>query len=420
MMKLLNFLKIFKQKKPTPLILNLTQLPEHFKKIENPELNKDITTEIIEILIKLTTTLEEKTETLKHIDLEEKKVEQRIKFIVKQNLDHYILNLEILIKNLNNIKTKNPEQLIKDLNTTLNNFDKKSKTNFEKATFLIGKELEEVNQTISNFFKELKISLNKNKKFLETNKIIENTKTNLNNLTTIKETKEEIKLDLGNHNQKLIEITEEITQTHTKIQKIKNSEEFQKELHQKNKLSNLNQTLNQTFIDFKKLINFKDLINLCHQNKKEMELIKQYQSNFQEILEQPHPEQPTIPQLTALLDSTNQNTKEVQDKIKQITTIKEQISKQSQTTSTTQQDLIKQLENKITDLKKESINKEYDITKEQTKLEKQKENKQKTLNKIKEELKKININLIDETKREDIFKEDVLEKEKDNEFDEDK
>ena len=124
------------------------QLHEHEKE------KHDIMLEIKIRLSKLVQELEAHSRLLKNINLDERKVEDRVRFIVKENLNYYISHIEKLIKNLKELEQS--ETIIKQIEPIFHDFEKRSSINFQKSTFLVGKELEDVVKSISSFFTDFK------------------------------------------------------------------------------------------------------------------------------------------------------------------------------------------------------------------------------------------------------------------------
>jgi len=100
--------------------------------------------------------LNEKIRVLESIDVESKKAEDHIKVMVRGNLNNYIVYVKGFIDNLDNLKEDNLEKFIDRVNMIFLDFDKKSNMSYQKATFLIGKEMAVVKETIINFSKYLR------------------------------------------------------------------------------------------------------------------------------------------------------------------------------------------------------------------------------------------------------------------------
>src|SRR3989344_1099920 len=153
--------------------------------------------------------LEEKSIKLENIDLNQKKTEERVKLIVKENLFYFLSNLKKLINNINNLETNELSKFIEELNKKFFDFEKKSLINYEKATFLIGKELGDVKDSISNFFKNLNGDLNENKELFDNLKTINICEEKLKKIKELDSRKNEIKNNIKNIEIEILELTKE-------------------------------------------------------------------------------------------------------------------------------------------------------------------------------------------------------------------
>jgi hypothetical protein len=401
-----NLFKTEEEQEPETITLN--QLETWIQNKE--EKNKSDIIEVMEFfeeqIALLIKKLKEHEQILKNIDLTEKKTEERAKFIIKQNLDHYTNHLNKLIKDLEKIEIQEPNILIKNLDNLFIEFNKKSSMNFQKATFLIGKELQETKDSIDNFFKTIKQYLDKNKSLLKTQETTRNTKNKLKQIQNINQTNQEIKQELENQNNKITTLNNQIQNNNQTIDEIKESKEYEKEIKTKQEITKKKQALSKESQNLKELINFKTLTNIFHSNKKEMDLIKQFQDNFQETLDKDNQET-----LISLLTSANLDTIKAKQKIKQITELKEQISKSEDDFNQKGNANILIQETEIKKAKQEIHEIEYNTTRKKQRLEKNNQENSDIINKIKSKLKCINIILIEEeiTKKED--KEDNQDKE---------
>tara|TARA_Y100000310_G_scaffold209284_1_gene209896 strand:+ start:232 stop:630 length:399 start_codon:yes stop_codon:yes gene_type:complete len=132
--------------------MGLRKIFNFFKKkkqeIENNQ--RQPLNQVKEFLTELLNELDDKIIVLKNFDLDEKKAPERAKLIVKENFDKFIYYLDGLILDLKEIESDSLEILIYKINSTFSEFDKKSLMSFQKSTFLIGKELGDISETIES------------------------------------------------------------------------------------------------------------------------------------------------------------------------------------------------------------------------------------------------------------------------------
>jgi len=389
-MKILSFFKnIFKEESP-PEIEEI-----EFNELENWIKNKESTDEkesenisnfLKEKISILINSLSEDKEVLKNIDLSEKKIEERAKFIVKQNLDYYITHLEKLITDLSDIEINDPNDFVKKIDEVFINFNKKSEMNFQKATILIGKELGQIKDCMNIFFKDIKKHLDENKNFLKTKETILLIKNNLNKINELEQTNNKLNKELENHTKKINNLEDQIKENLESINKIKESKNYKEELAQKQKEINQNQDLEKEFSNLKESIDFKSLTSIFHANEKEMNLIKEYQNNFKETFEKNNQDV-----LIDLLESAKVNNSQIQEKIVKI---KEELNKSKEITNKKEPKQTKTIslkESEVKKLKQEIHDLEYELSRRKRKTEKITDDKSEIINNIKLKMSRIDI-----------------------------
>ena len=170
--------------------------------------------------------LEEKISTLKKINVDKKKIEEKIKIIVRENLDNYIYYLDELIDKLKKMNEFDKE-IVEKINSIFSDFEKRSKMSYEKATFLIGKELGDIKESIRAFFKDLENILKDNKDLIDKSKIISSTKTNIEKFSNVNGIKLEIEKAIDEYDKKIRNLDNNIKIKEEDIEKIKKSEKKQ-------------------------------------------------------------------------------------------------------------------------------------------------------------------------------------------------
>lgn len=229
--------------------------------------------------------LQEKIIILENIDLNHKKVEERIRLIVKENLFYFISNLKKLIGNVKDLETEDLNKFVEELNKKFFDFEKKSLINYEKATFLIGKELGSVKDCISVFFRNLNNIINENKEIFENLKIINNIEGKLKELKESNERKNQAEKNIQDIENKISELTKENESFERVVNKIKKSEDYKEEIDSEIMLNEKNQQYEKELLKFREMIDFKSLANVFHSNEKTMDKLKCYKNSFKETFE---------------------------------------------------------------------------------------------------------------------------------------
>lgn len=393
-MAFFDFLKIFKTK---PEIkeskkIELKDIKDYISKEKQSyeHQKQDFLLQIKLRLSRLTHELEEKIKILEETDLEERKVEQRVKFIVKENLNYYISHLRKLISNLKELENKGSNDLIEKINTTFNNFEKKSSINFQKATYLVGEEIEGIVKTISQFFKDFNNIINENKSIIEPYKVISLIQEKLDKIDESEKTSLSIDKSIGQINEKTKNLEEENKKTKKQIKDIEKTNDYLEEKNKKQQIKKEKQGVEDKIIKLKKSIDFKALASIFHKSEKYMALVNEYRNNFQESFEKVNGQD-----LIDLINEANSpdiNKKDILDKINIALNKKEDLENIKE--SYPNHDKIKALDSKIDKRDQEIEDLNINMVKEIKRNEKIKQSKEEIIEQLKEELLKINLELI--------------------------
>ena len=331
--------------------------------------------------------LEENQRILEKVNLNEKKIEEKIRLVVKENLYYYSVNLRRLIENLKDLNNEEPSNnLIEKINTLFFNFEKKSHMNFEKATFLIGKEMEAVKLTIDNFFKDLKNIIDENKDILEKSKIISLADNKVSELNNIKKTKQEIINNIEEDKKKVADSEDNINQITKNITKLKKSKEYLEERKKQANFEFKKQEIKRTFYALKNLIDFKSLASIFHSDEKKMRKIKEYADDFEQSIQFPEI-------LLEMMKEASLETQVFSEKIKKLLESKKQLDSINPESYQIQENNIKDLENEIKRLTSHIISFNESRLREMRKQDRFDELENKLISEIKTNLEKINVEL---------------------------
>lgn len=334
-------------------------------------------------ILQLIKDLSENTEVLRKINLDNKKVEDKVKLVVKENLNYYIHHLELLIESLKQLDQKQSSLLIARINKILFDFEKRSNMNFQKATFLIGKELEAVKKTIDFFFKDLKQIISENKELLEKQKTLSSITSNLNEIEENNAIKAGI-LDNIEHMEKKLSDLDSLKKDNEKLlEKTRKSSEYREEIKKEKEIEDKKDELKKQIFRLKESVDFKQLTSIFHSNEKKMRQIKDYQDNFLESLENN--------KLIELLKEAELDFSFLQDKMPGILELKKQAEI---TIHKTQENKIRDLENEITRINSDFVILKEEKQREIKKQERIEEAKNNLINSLRNELIKMNIDLI--------------------------
>jgi len=349
------------------------------KQSDLEEQENSLSKEIKNNITELTESLTNDIEILKSIDLSEKKEHERAKNIVTENLKYYTLDLESLTKELESLKDKatKPNELIDSINSITANFKKKSNIHFQKATYLVGKELESVQKNITNFFNNLNKILKDNQNLIKESKTIILVKNNLEKIKEIENTLAKLNENIVSLNNEIKDLESKNTETEKDIQDIRDSQEYKEETLKQRNYEEQEKKINNKIIELKKLIDFKELAKLSHSIEKEMILIKKFRDDFKESFDKNKEE------LVDLINSL-ENSEEISNKISEIS--KEQKELAEVQLDTNKQNEIKDLESQISKNKQEIESINIQKLKQEKIKERQGSEKQEITDRIKESL----------------------------------
>lgn len=389
-MGLINFLKQLIEKKEEPKKEEKVVFDEINNWIDKK--NKDIGEKERKILVlinnkilEVSDELKNKVRVLENVDLKSKKVEKRIELIVEENLNHYIGYLNDFIKDMGNLEEKELDKMKHKINNIFSNFDKRSFKSYQKVTFLVGKEIADMKESIVGFSKYLTNIFEENKKIIDSSKVISSIKLKLKQIDEINESstkvnEEIISLDLQIKNSQ--EMNKNVLE---EIQKIKNSESYGENLRKQEEIKISEKELEKDISKLKEIIDFKALGNVFHSDEKKMNIVKFHRKDFRLSLQKDNGVA-----ILGLLDEAKLNNEIILNKIKQINEKRERITRNK---STIIKDETKDSLAETARIKLNIENLTHEKNKEIKKSERFKVNREVLIKSIKEELSKLNVKL---------------------------
>ena len=270
---------------------------EEAKKIEFQSLNAEIEAEFENLnkriqdarqqarqgILQLNSELREHISTLRNINIDGKKEPERLKFIVKENLYHYISYLQKLIDELENLAVG--KDYLERTSIIFENFRKNSINAFEKATILIGKEIDDVKNSIKSFSENFNSIITSNKDAFEREKTANQLKNLMLKLEDEKNAGLQIENSLQNLEDNLKGLEKQKLERGKKLEEIKNSSEYKELLEEKEKLRESAGELDKEIFSLKQELDLKYLSKYFHYDKKKSQILKEYIENFKSALE---------------------------------------------------------------------------------------------------------------------------------------
>jgi hypothetical protein len=395
-MGIFDFIKKFSRKEPEIVVNEKVEFSniKYFLENKKQQLKlqeEEFLNKFKEINNNLISSLQEKIKQLENLDLDQKKAEDRIKIIVKENFKSYLYYVELLIKDISNLEEINSSlDMISKINSTFLKKKKKAETSYQKATYLIG-ELGQIKEEISNYFKKTETLIKENDDIIKISKILKSIEKKLEELLKIDNTSEEIDKEKSKNEEKINEVNNKIINHEEEIIKIKNSNEHKELLKNEETLNKKDGELEIQIIKIKNLINLKTLSGICHKSEKDMIIIKNYRNNFINAFKED-----SNNKLKEILDSTNQieNKELIGEQLINIENLNGEIEMINNSINNHSLKEIQRINEQIRNTKSELDNLNRNIEKENKRLVKSRKNKDLTLDLIKNILEDINVELV--------------------------
>ncbi len=266
--------------------ISLDELPAKVESLvkEAETRNKKLKLEIGEQISSFSREMKNSVEIVKNVDLSKRKEYERVKIIVQDNLNLYIEQIKKLLSDLEKIDEKEPAGCFSRIFASLNEFSRVSHMPYEKATYLVGKEMASVRSLARHFGQNISALAEQNKAFFEETKQIKKLSDLCNELKESKRLEDSMKGDILEFNKKIEAIENEIKKLSDEILNIKNSADYLKEAEEKQEYLKKQEDLEKELQAIKQKIDFKALAKVFHNDKKKAQLIRDYSRNFKDAL----------------------------------------------------------------------------------------------------------------------------------------
>lgn len=391
-MGILNLLKnIFKEaeeKEPKRIKVNLSEIkPILDKNKEKIQEREDSIISLIKTNIdSFSKDIQEKVEIVEKVDIESKEKNNKIKAIVYEGRKKYIEFIERLMNNLEEHKNiDNFQEIIENINYSFSKFNESSMKSYERATVLIGKEMGAIKESLKKFSKEILEIYNENKNIISEKKSILFSESKLNENLEIQDKLNKIDEESNELKTKIKEKENILNEKLTILNKIKNSEEYIKNIQLKESIIIKEEEIKNQISQLRQDIDFKSLSSFFHIFPEKMNYIKRYKESF--LLEFKEDKGKS---LVNLLNEAGLNNDKISEQIKNISMKEEILEKQKKEIKEDQTNLVS---SEIETLKENIKNWNDELDWIEKRKEKLKEDEKRNTQKIKEEFKKINIDI---------------------------
>lgn len=323
---------------------------------------------------------------LKEVDISNRKEEERLKLIVKENLKDYIYSFEKLIGNLESLAEEktNSQELIKGIDELFISFSRKTQTSFEKATILIGNELGRVKESTSFFFRDFRRLIEENKETIRFYSVISLIEKYFSDIKAGEITENLIRESIKDIENKRKNLESEINKLEEEEKKARNSEEYKNFLETRRKREENEKKIKLEINRIRGLVDFKALQRIYHISEKKMHILKEFNEDFYDSFNKNNGAE-----LIELMKEAKFNTEELEKKIKEIAEEKRKLIDEGDLP----EDKVNLLIGDIDKLKEEASSIDGEADRESKRLEKLKEENKKIFEDLKIKLKTFDVEL---------------------------
>lgn len=248
--------------------------------VKEKKLKEDIFNKIKEFDVEI----QKGIKNLDKVDLSNKKEQEKVKTIVKENMNLYVFYLEKMIKGI-----KNDEQDVKmyihKVYSSLTEFNRISVMPYEKATILVGNEMAALKLMVKNLCENVDRILRGSEKIFGDREIINSIRGKMNEAKQNEENIAEIEKKVVEFNESIKKSEEEQEAVRGKILDVRNGEAYGKDMERKKEHENHLKDLEDEVQSIKQKVDFKLLSRVFHTDKKKMQTINDFSSNFRSSVE---------------------------------------------------------------------------------------------------------------------------------------
>lgn len=255
------------------------------KQKENAEAQNNFLKEICKKIHNLADEIELACDFLEKARFSDKRAPYTAKLLVKENAKHYSLKARKLSNDLKNLKEEQVQIYLEKLDNILSDFKKRSATNYQKASILIGNELAKIPNLINETLEEINYLKKEKEKEIEFSKTLSLIKQKLNEKENLLSNQKTIEKYLEELSLKLEALKKENEETLKEIETIRSSKKYQEFLRRKEEYARKKEDLKNEIYALKESIDFKSLAKIYYGNENKTNLLKSYRENFYDSFE---------------------------------------------------------------------------------------------------------------------------------------
>lgn len=265
--------------------INISELPAKIKSLgsNRQALDQRLKEQIKERISLFEKESENLIKSLTGVDISKRKEYDKIKFVVQENLNLYSAQFSKLIKDIAKIEEPDSFDCLNKIFKVINEFFKLSNPSYQKATYLVGKEMAAIKGEIKRFAEDINTIAKENK--LEEAKMIDKISKLFNEFNMLNSLiNRGIPNEIEKLNLKIKEYDYKKKGNESEIEYMKESEDYTKDRKKIEDYQKNQNLLDEEIEDIRKKIDFKALAGMFHPDKKKADIIKNYSNDFKSSL----------------------------------------------------------------------------------------------------------------------------------------
>lgn len=265
-------------------------------------------------------TIDEKLRVLETVDINAKKVDNRSKMLVRSALKTYLHHVNRLMKKSASWNVSEAELFALTIEKHFADFFRRSEVHYQKANFLVGKELTSIKDALLSFYKYQKKLFDDNKRLLTTKKTLSSLQSRLDSLHGLSRGVQDVDHKVKSIQTQITDLNDEIGSLTLTIETLKKSEEYTRMMQTRRQTQTAKSHLEDLYTQLRQLIDFKALAQEFHGSQRYMAVVKAHRDDFMTTVAQDSGEA-----LLDLLREANLSSEEISSTIVRIKELKEDI-----------------------------------------------------------------------------------------------
>ena len=329
---------------------------------------------------------EKRIAELENFDLNSVKEKERIKKIVDDSREAYLDCCRRLIAKLQSLDCEKLEKDFEKINDLVSDFNKKSYKHYERATYLIGKEMANLKDVLKNFSLDVLNVFEKNKILVNSLRKVSDDKILLDKIFDEEKNKKDVSDEMENFDLKIKELKNSKENLIEKIKEIKSSSRYLGNLKLVEEKDSLKKEINSSVLGLKGLIDFKKMVSFYHTNSRELERVKIFKEHFvKEFLKNDKEFFEMLKNANLSSDKILEKRDLIFDKVEKLDNLKDEIT----------DDEIEGFENEIVEIDERIKKLNLGKLKMNKHLEKLDEDLKELMEKLKVSLRKLNVEMVE-------------------------